>query len=82
MIAFGILALVVLCILMTPGAPKWKVYGTKTCGWTVKQLDYMKKNGKAYTFIDCANGGKCDGMNGFPTLVDPNGVKIVGYTEI
>jgi glutaredoxin-related protein len=69
---------------MTPDddGKKWKVYGTKTCGWTVKQLDYMNKKGKAYTFIDCANGGKCDGMNGFPTLVDPNGVKSVGYTEM
>ena len=27
----------------SPGGKKWTVYGTKGCGWTVKQLEYMKK---------------------------------------
>jgi len=54
MIAFIILLLVDLYILMNTGrgaAPvaavsekegKWTVYGTMGCGWTRKQLDYMK----------------------------------------
>jgi hypothetical protein len=50
------------------------------CGWTRKQLDYMKKAGKPYEFIDCDKGG-CSGMDAFPTTIDPNGEKTVGYQE-
>ena len=60
---------------------KWTVYGTMGCGWTRKQLEYMKKAGKPHTFVDCDKGG-CDGMNAFPTLEGPNSEKIVGYTEV
>lgn len=59
---------------------KWTIYGTMGCGWTRKQLDYMKKAGKPYEFIDCDKGG-CSGMDAFPTTVDPNGEKTVGYQE-
>ena len=59
---------------------KWTVFGTMGCGWTRKQLDYMKKNGKPHTFVDCDKGG-CDGMDAFPTLKGPNGEEIVGYSE-
>ena len=64
----------------SPGGKKWTIYGTKGCGWTVKQLDYMKKAGKPYEFIDCDKGG-CSEMDAFPTTVDPNGEKTVGYQE-
>jgi glutaredoxin len=60
---------------------QWTVYGTMGCGWTRKQLDYMKKNGKPFKFVDCDKEG-CSGMEAFPTLVSPNGEKIVGYNEI
>jgi len=60
---------------------QWTIYGTMGCGWTRKQLDYMKKNGKSFKFVDCDKEG-CSGMNAFPTLVSPNGEKIVGYREI
>jgi hypothetical protein len=75
-----------LFILFRNGAPvsngkQWIVYGTMGCGWTLKQLDYMKKNGKSYRFVDCEKES-CSGMDAFPTLVSPNGEKIVGYSEI
>jgi hypothetical protein len=60
---------------------QWTVYGTMGCGWTRKQLDYMKKNGKPHRFVDCEKEG-CSGMEAFPTIVSPNGEKIVGYSEI
>ena len=60
---------------------QWTVYGTMGCGWTRKQLDYMKKNGKPHRFVDCDKEG-CSGMEAFPTLVSPNGEKTVGYSEI
>ena len=40
---------------------KWKVYGTTWCGWTTRQLKYMKKNNKAYEFIDCEKE-QCNGI--------------------
>ena len=58
----------------------WKIYGTMGCGWTRKQIDYMKEKGKPYTFIDFSKGG-CDGMKAFPTSVSPTGEKVVGFKE-
>jgi len=87
MIAFVILLIVVIMILMrTERAPpkdgkKWTVFGTMGCGWTRKQLDYMKKSGKPHTFVDCDKEG-CKGMNAYPTLVSPDGEKTVGYSEV
>lgn len=63
------------------GGKKWTVYGTMGCGWTRKQLDYMKKNGKEHTFVDCDKEG-CKGMKAFPTLKHPNGETTVGYKEV
>ncbi len=60
---------------------QWTVYGTMGCGWTRKQLDYMKANGKPFKFVDCEKEG-CSGMEAFPTLVSTNGEKIVGYSEM
>lgn len=65
----------------TSSEGQWTVYGTKGCGWTVKQLNYMQKNEKSFRFIDCEKE-KCSGMTGFPTLVSPEGERIMGYTEI
>ena len=65
----------------SPGGKKWTIYGTKGCGWTVKQLDYMKKAGKPHVFVDCEKGG-CDGMTAFPTLQGTNGEKNVVYQQV
>ena len=83
-----ILILVALTILYrtrqsapAPNGKQWTVYGTMGCGWTRKQLEYMKKNGKPHTFVDCDKEG-CNGMDAFPTLVSPEGEKIVGFKEV
>jgi len=60
---------------------KWKVYGTTWCGWTTKQLSYLKKKGITHEFVDCEKG-KCDGIDAFPVLESPKGERIVGYKEI
>ena len=60
---------------------KWVVYGTMDCGWTRKQLEYMRKSRKNFEFIDCTKND-CTGMNGFPTILHPDGRKTAGYTEI
>jgi len=88
MIAFIILMIINVFIFTQTGVKtpvengkKWTVFGTMGCGWTRKQLDYMKKNGKPHEFVDCNESG-CDGVEAFPTLVSPDGEKTVGYKEV
>jgi hypothetical protein len=82
----AILVVVIILYCLQPATSRkesgngWKIYGTMGCGWTRKQIDYMKENGKPYTFIDCSKGG-CDGMKAFPTSVSPTGEKVVGFKE-
>lgn len=59
----------------------WTVYGTTWCGWTTKQLEYLKKKGIDHKFVDCEKG-KCDGIDAFPVMESPNGERITGYKEI
>ena len=59
----------------------WTVYGTTWCGWTTKQLEYLKKKGIDHKFVDCEKG-KCDGIDAFPVMDSPNGERITGYKEI
>jgi len=64
-----------------PQNGKWTVFGTTWCGWTTKQLDYLKKKGIDHKFVDCEKG-KCDGIDAFPQMVHTNGEKVVGYKEV
>lgn len=61
------------------GGAKWTVYGSLGCGWTTKQLEFMKKNGIAHTFVDC-DSTECK-HEAYPTLVSPSGEEHVGYRE-
>ena len=63
------------------GAGAWTVYGTTWCGWTTKQLEYLKKKGIDHKFVDCEKG-KCDGIDAFPVIESPNGERITGYKEV
>lgn len=86
MLAFAFLIVVALYVLSRvptriPKGKPWTIYGTMDCGWTRKQLDYMKKTGKPFTFVDC-DKDECEGMDAFPTLVSPEGVRHKGYKEV
>lgn len=59
----------------------WKMYGSTSCSWTNKQIEYMRKHGKQFTFVDC-DKDECKGINGYPTLIAPGGEVHNGYTEI
>ena len=63
------------------GTGAWTVYGTTWCGWTTKQLEYLKKKSIDHKFVDCEKG-KCDGIDAFPVMDSPNGERITGYKEI
>jgi hypothetical protein len=63
------------------GKGMWTVYGTTWCGWTTKQLEYLKKKSIDHKFVDCEKG-KCDGIDAFPVMDSPNGERITGYKEI
>jgi len=64
-----------------PKGDPWTVYGTMGCGWTRKQLDYMRKKGIPHVFVDC-DTKECAGMDAFPTLVSPRGARHKGYNEV
>ena len=85
MLPFIILGAINTYIFLNTGktTPKgiWTVYGTTWCGWTTKQLEYLKKRGIEHKFVDCEKG-KCDGIDAFPVLESPNGERITGYKEI
>jgi hypothetical protein len=59
---------------------KWTVYGTMTCEWTRKQLEYLNKTKRHYLFINC-NEESCEDIAGFPYMIHPNGETSIGYTE-
>lgn len=61
---------------------KWTVYGTMGCGWTRKQIDYMKSKNIPHEFVDCSKG-KCDkDIQAYPTLMSPAGEKTTGFKEV
>ena len=64
-----------------PSKGSWTVFGTTWCGWTTKQLEYLKKKGIDHKFVDCEKG-KCDGIDAFPVMESPTGERITGYKEI
>ncbi len=57
------------------------VYGIDTCSWTKKQLEYLDKNGKEYSFINCRTGQCPDFVSAYPTL-DLDGKILVGFQEL
>jgi len=57
------------------------VYGSKTCPWCVKQEKYLIDNGLPYTFVDCKQEECPEFVQGFPTLLVDNVIK-VGYNEV
>lgn len=59
----------------------WTVYGSDNCGWTLKQLAVFDSKGIPYNYVNC-DKGDCSGTTAFPTLVDPNGVKTVGFNGL
>ena len=62
------------------GLKKWTVYGTMTCKWTRKQLEYFNNTKRHYVFINC-NEESCDNIDGFPYIIHPDGEISIGYTE-
>jgi hypothetical protein len=63
-----------------PEIKKWTVYGTMTCKWTRKQLEYFERTQRHYVFINC-NEESCDKIDGFPYIIHPDGEVSIGYTE-
>ena len=62
---------------------EYKVYGTNSCGWTTRQLKYLKDKKITHKYINCENDrASCKGVNGFPTIEHPDGKQTVGYMEI
>ncbi len=59
----------------------WTVYGSMSCSWTRKQIDYLQKKGIGHKFVDCDKEA-CEGVEGFPHLVHADGREHRGFTQI
>jgi len=57
------------------------LYGSHSCPWCIKQVDYLKNKQLSYRFVDCVSGQCPDFVQSYPTLV-VNEVIYTGYTEI
>ena len=68
-------------VQQSAGKGMWTVYGTTWCGWTTKQLEFLKKKGIEHKFVDCEKS-KCDGIDAFPVMESPSGERFTGYKEI
>lgn len=56
------------------------VYGTPSCPWTVKQLNYFDQKGMSYRFVDCASQTCPASVQAFPTI-DYHGQVHIGFKE-
>ena len=77
------IVLIKVCMKKSPKKARgggYTVYGTMGCGWTRKQLEYMKQSGTPFTFVDC-DSEECAGITAFPTTVDPSGEQTVGFKK-
>lgn len=78
----GLVFLYLLNFRLTNGEGEhWTVYGTDSCGWTRKQIEYMKSNGVPHTYIEC-NKEDCGEIKSYPTLKNSSGKTIVGFKKI
>ena len=84
----AILVVVIILYCLQPATSRkesgngWKIYGTMGCGWTRKQIDYMKEKKIPHVFMDCSKGECEKDVKAYPTLVSPDGEKNVGYKEV
>ena len=60
---------------------KHTVYGTTWCGFTVKQLDYLKSKNADFVFVDCEKEQCLPDMQGFPVTITADGERVDGYRE-
>lgn len=76
---FGIVIVASLLLMFLFPKKRVKVYGSKDCGWTVKQLEYL---GDRAEFIDCKTGKCPEWVTGYPGVETPDGKKVVGFTKV
>ena len=81
LLAVALLFLYLLNFRLTNTNEHWTVYGTNNCGWTRKQVDYMKTNRIPHTYIEC-DKHDCGEITSYPTLQNSSGKKLVGFNRI
>jgi len=87
-LAFAVVAMILYLLnskLASPSADNgngtWVVYGTNGCGWTRKQIDYMKNNNIPHKYIEC-DKEDCKGISAYPTMKSPSGQTITGFKQV
>ena len=74
--------LICLCKSRKSRSGKHTVYGSPSCGWTVKQLEHLDSTSQAYEFVNCKEQSCPSFVNGFPTTKTSNGDIVVGFNKI
>lgn len=74
-----VLIVLVVAILLIPPKKRVKVYGSKDCGWTVRQLEYL---GSRAEFIDCKTQKCPEWVTGYPGVETPDGKKLIGFNKV
>lgn len=83
----GLLLFYVMLSMLFPGREKYTkgdmvtVYGTMSCPWTKKQIDYFKEKDIKYEFKDCKNGDCPSSIKAHPTL-EIHGEMMEGFKEL
>lgn len=77
-IAVIVLLTAIALLFLTP-KKRVKVYGSKDCGWTVKQLEHL---GSRADFIDCTKTTCPVWVTGYPGVETPDGKQTVGFTKV
>ena len=85
-VVVGIVFLYLLNFRLTSGCgcnnnQSWTVYGTKGCGWTRKQLDYMNRKKISHKFVNC-DEEDCGDIRSYPTLKSSQGNLLVGFNKV
>ena len=61
----------------------YKLYGTETCGWTVKQKTILQKQFDQIKYINCEKEReKCGNIMGFPTWEDSQNKMYPGFKDL
>jgi hypothetical protein len=80
-VALVVIVLIALIMILKnkKNGGKHQVYGSKQCGYTVKQLEFFDSSGQEYDFIDCSKNKCPDFVDGFPTTKTASGKIVVGF---
>lgn len=81
----AIVAAALIIVILTGAGKKGKsltVYGSMSCPWTVKQIEYLNHKKIPHVYVDC-NKQRCPKfVKGFPTIKTSGGKIVEGFSQL